>query len=345
MKCPTLAELPSPPKGKTGWPWTEQSETLPDSSAAGGWPVVTVVTPSYNQARFLEETIRSVLLQGHPNIEYLVMDGGSTDGSREIIQKYSGWLTYWRSELDGGQSEAINQGLERGSGALACWINSDDMLYRNALFNHFSRFHYAPRTLSFGVCTYMDEQSRPGHSRSAGIRSFEELIQVGRFWRQRLHIVQPEVLFPRAMALEVGGLNPDNHYSMDYELWGRLLLAGARVEYTNVPFGMFRQHPEQKTQNTIAATRSLVDAARRLTQAAGSIPEEKKQEILEELDEYLRVYEDNAWRASGRLAQIGLPRFVVNGIRKAKKAMQKQVRPVSGNRRLSQHEDSARNSP
>ncbi len=334
MKCPTLAELPSPPKGKTGWPWTEESSALPDSYRGEQWPVVTVVTPSYNQGRFLEEALRSVLLQGYPNLEYLVMDGGSNDGSGAIIMKYSRWLSYWRSEPDGGQSQAINEGLERATGGLACWVNSDDILCRNALFNHFSRFPYEPRTIYLGVCTYIDVDGRPGKSRSAGIHSFEEIVQVGRFWRgKRLHIVQPEVLFPRAMALEVGGLNPDNHYSMDYELWGRLLLAGARIEYTNVPFGMFRQHPDQKTQNTIAATRSLVDAARRLTSIAGCIPEKKKQEILEELDEYLKVYEENAWRGSGRLARIGLPKSVVIGIRKAKEAAQRHLLPLSDARK------------
>jgi cellulose synthase/poly-beta-1,6-N-acetylglucosamine synthase-like glycosyltransferase len=113
MRCPRLHELPSAPPGKTGWPWTEESTAPPPSMADGkDWERITIVTPSFNQGAFIEETIRSVLLQGYPNLEYIVMDGGSTDNSVQIIKKYSPWLNYWVSEPDGGQSDAINRGLE-----------------------------------------------------------------------------------------------------------------------------------------------------------------------------------------------------------------------------------------
>src|SRR5262245_9999832 len=112
VRCPSLAELPKPPSGKNGWPWTEESSRLPESKpGTGSWPRITIVTPSFNQGRFLEEAIRSILLQGHPNLEYFVLDGGSVDGSVEIIEKYSQWLDFWVSELDHGQSAAINRGL------------------------------------------------------------------------------------------------------------------------------------------------------------------------------------------------------------------------------------------
>src|SRR5262245_35427784 len=159
---PHLTELPPPPAGRIGWPWTEASaplaEAMPDGSP---WPRVTVVTPSFNQARFVEATLRSILLQGYPNLELLVMDGGSKDGSVEIIKKYEPWLTHWVSEPDGGQSAAINRGLRRGSGAFATWINSDDMLERNALTNHASRIGFDTGKVYVGDCLYINEHDAP----------------------------------------------------------------------------------------------------------------------------------------------------------------------------------------
>src|SRR5262245_35313242 len=105
MQCPTLSELPPPPPGKSGWPWTEESRQLSNQTAEDHpWPRISVVTPSFNQGDFIQETIRSILLQGYPNLEYIVMDGGSTDNSVETIKKYSAWLSFWVSGPDAGQS-------------------------------------------------------------------------------------------------------------------------------------------------------------------------------------------------------------------------------------------------
>ena len=134
MRCPALAELPAPEPGLTGWPWTEETPrlgaTMPDGRP---WPRVTVVTPSLNQARFLEETIRSVLLQGYPDLEYVVVDGGSNDGSREIIGKYERFFAWWASEADRGQADAIDKGLAQATGEIFNWVNSDDVLQPGAL--------------------------------------------------------------------------------------------------------------------------------------------------------------------------------------------------------------------
>ena len=133
MRCPTLSELPPPPSGKTGWPWTQASPQLPDQMPDGAeWPKISIVTPNYNYGRFIEETIRSVLLQGYPNLEYIVIDGNSTDNSVEIIKKYEPWLTYWVSEKDKGQANAINRGINLATGEWFNWINSDDILLQNA---------------------------------------------------------------------------------------------------------------------------------------------------------------------------------------------------------------------
>ena len=121
MRCPTLAELPPPPAGKSGWPWTFETRRLPPTRSDGlAWPRISVVTPSYDQGQFIEETIRSVLLQGHPDIEYVIINRGSADQSVEIIRRYEPWLTYWVSEKDRGQAHAINKGFSRTTGRDRC---------------------------------------------------------------------------------------------------------------------------------------------------------------------------------------------------------------------------------
>jgi len=141
MKCPELSELPPPPPGREGFPWTEGSRPLPERTPEGtAWPRLSVVTPSYQQAAFLEETIRSVLLQGHPDLEYWVVDGGSTDGSVEIIEKYAPWLAGWVSERDQGQTDAINKGLRRVTGQVVAYLNSDDVYARDAFHVVASQF-------------------------------------------------------------------------------------------------------------------------------------------------------------------------------------------------------------
>lgn len=130
----TLADLPAPPKGRSGWPWTQGCEALPPARPDGSaWPRISIVTPSYNQGRFLEETIRSILLQGYPDLEYIVVDGGSTDETLDVVRKYERWIDHWVSEKDDGQADAINKGLARCTGEIFQFINSDDYLAPNAL--------------------------------------------------------------------------------------------------------------------------------------------------------------------------------------------------------------------
>jgi GT2 family glycosyltransferase len=141
MRCPTLDQLPPPPPGKAGWPWTEESAPLPEVQPGGQpWPRVSVITPSYNQGEFTEETIRSVLLQGYPDLEYMIIDGGSSDASLEIIRKYEPWLAYSVSEPDRGQTHAINKGWMRATGGILAYINTDDCYLHGAIATAASAF-------------------------------------------------------------------------------------------------------------------------------------------------------------------------------------------------------------
>jgi glycosyltransferase involved in cell wall biosynthesis len=301
--------------GKRGWPWTEESRRLPDRTHDGGeWPRITVVTPSYNQGQFIEETIRSVLLQGYPNLEYFVLDGASTDNSAEIIRKYSPWLTFWVSEPDSGQTAAIVRGMNMGSGVYATWINSDDLLCRNALVEHASRIGF-DGSVYVGVCRHVDATTRLISSHQGRIHSLQDLLRIRTIWRRGGNIVQPEVLFPRSLALKVGGLDPANHFTMDYELWGKLLLAGAYFQYTGIPFGMARGHADQKTRDGLRQTRALIATATQLLASADRLPETTRQELLDDVDAYWISYQKEYWRNSGRLARIGLPPVVVGPLR------------------------------
>jgi hypothetical protein len=318
-----MQELPAPPPGKTGWPWTEGSESLPSEMPNGrAWPCITVVTPSFRQADFLEATLRSILLQGYPNLEYFVLDGGSRDGSVEIIKKYERWLTYWVSERDGGQSAAINRGLRMGTGSHATWINSDDMLCQNALNTHVTTHHLAQDVIDIGDCVNIDAAGNFLFTHRSRIETFEQLLRLRSVWiAEQRYISQQEVLFPLPLTLSVGGLNEGNHYSMDYELWGRLLLAGATVRYTGIPFGVFRRHEAQKTQQSYKQTMSALDAAEALLGMAKGLDLQTKQEISTELERYREEYPELAWRSSGRLARLGLPRPMVHGIRHLRRAV------------------------
>jgi glycosyltransferase involved in cell wall biosynthesis len=323
MQCPQLHELPAPPPGKTGWPWTEGSRQLAEPLPGHGpWPRLTVITPSLNQGQFIEATIRSVLLQGYPNLEYLVLDGGSTDNSVEVIEQYSPWITHWVSEPDGGQSTAITRGLTMGSGLFATWINSDDMLYQNALVEHASRVGFVPNTVYVGMCAYMDAAGTVVGMHRGRIHALEDLVHVSKVWRAGGHLVQPEVLFPRELALALGGLNRSNQYTMDYELWGKFFLAGTHFQYTDIPFGMFRLHASQKTANRWRHTQAVLKTAAQLVASATCLSEEKKNEILAELEAYGREYSKRIWRGSGRLARTGLPPNIVTRLRQSRVRLQ-----------------------
>src|SRR5262245_40759296 len=152
-----LVDLPPPPPEKTRWPWTQSDVQPAPPSESFAWPRVTVVTPSFNQGAFIEETIRSVLLQDYPNLEYLVVDGGSTDSTLEVIKTYEPWIDYWVSERDRGQTHAINKGFSRATGEILAWLNSDDTYEPHAIRTVVRHMMATGAVVTYGNCNLIDE--------------------------------------------------------------------------------------------------------------------------------------------------------------------------------------------
>ncbi len=235
-----LDRLPPPPPGKTGWPWTVETGAGAYASRST-WPRISIVTPSLNQANFIEETIRSVLLQNYPDLQYLVVDGGSTDGTLGIIEKYSPWLNYSVSEPDDGQSDAINKGLARCDGEWFNWINSDDFLLPDALAAVGGVAQTLPDArLIAGELQVIADDGTPQNRYTIKLTGqlADDIVNH--------RTAQPAMFYRRDT---VPALDASLHYAMDYDLWVRLLSAhGTNAAHRlAAPLAAFRLHPHSKT--------------------------------------------------------------------------------------------------
>lgn len=245
MRCPTLKDLPPSLEGKVGWPWTEQSERLPDKMPNGRpWPCISIVTPSYNQGQFIEETIRSVLLQGYPNIEYIVIDGGSTDNSVEIIKKYESWITYWVSEPDRGQSHAINKGFSHATGDLLGWLNSDDHFMPGALKKFAEVTVQNPEAGAFvGIGQIIDPSGKVIYYKEPHLEITVESLYN---WLYGYDFMQPSCLFTKFAWQQNGPLGEDIHIALDLDLW---LKVAKNFKFVKIPelLSTSRSHGNAKT--------------------------------------------------------------------------------------------------
>jgi glycosyltransferase involved in cell wall biosynthesis len=260
-----LSALPPAPAERTGFPWTETSPPPPPERKDGSpWPHISIITPSYNQGRFLEETIRSVLLQAYPNLEYIVIDGGSTDESVEIIRKYEPWITHWESARDRGQCSAINKGLERATGEIAAWLNSDDTYLPGTLIRAAQVLTPdEPARLVYGSARFMDENSKLLHM--YGARPLPEGILRCKFW-EGWWVPQPATFFDRRLVTEFGLLDESFHYALDVE-WVMRVSGHVRPKLLDEVLALYRLHPDSKTGtspvNRARFDREFARAARR----------------------------------------------------------------------------------
>ena len=297
MRAPSLKDLPDPPPAKTGWPWTEQSDFF---SASGEMkqvlPKFSVVTPSFNQGRYIEETIRSVLLQGYPDFEYIVIDGGSADETVEIIKKYSRWIHAWVSEADRGQSDAINKGFGKASGDFFGFVNSDDMLEKDALAS-VARCYLENGRPPFivGDCLIFDETGPKRLFDKWWPENMEHYLQAfgntlpqpSSFWRKDLH-------------RRVGGFDPFLHYVFDQEFFLKIGLEGVRPFFLEKTLSRYRDHMETKSQDTSKFHEEAVPLVEKYGPRCKLSEKETRKRIQRIANDisYFKTFE--IWRRSGR---------------------------------------------
>jgi glycosyltransferase involved in cell wall biosynthesis len=244
IKCPDITELPLPNTAKCGWPWTIGRGSLPSKLVdSQEWPTVSIIIPSFQQGRFIEETIRSILLQGYPRIEIIVIDGGSKDNTIDVLRKYSKWISYWVSEPDNGQSDALNKGLLRATGDVLGWQNSDDIYLPNAFINLIGPLIGEEKySLSFGNLFMIDEFGNYIREQKYTKFSKKCLIFEG------LNISNQSAIWRKSLQEEVGFFEKNLTYEMDLDFFLRAAEVG-NFKFINKTTACMRIHQDAKTQH------------------------------------------------------------------------------------------------
>ncbi len=229
---------------KEGWPWTvDHSVSEQGMAIRGNLPKISIITPSLNQGRFIEQAIRSVLLQNYPNLEYIIIDGGSTDNSLEVIKKYESYLTYWTSEPDSGHGNALNKGFAHATGEILGWLNSDDMYAPSAFFTIaqiFNDFHDIQWIT--GKNSWWDEKDRQMSTTYVYKNIYDFMIGSYRW------IQQESTFWRRALWEKTGSrINEQYQYMVDGELWCRFFLL-AEPWHVDAILGGYRSHSSNRAK-------------------------------------------------------------------------------------------------
>ena len=233
-------------------------QDLPPKSAqdSGNYPKISVITPCFNSGTYLEETIRSVLMQGYPNLEYIIVDGGSKDNSVEIIKKYEHSIACWVSEADQGQSQAINKGFGSATGDIIAWLNADDIYLPGAFFHVANTFLRYKAEWIVGITLITDENLNisdrfvphvnTGSWRKKDYKPMKWLDFVMTH-RSGTALPQPSSFWSKKAISASGGIDESLHYAMDHDLYGRMARSGYRPRLIPPSMACFRTHKEQKT--------------------------------------------------------------------------------------------------
>lgn len=248
MNIPMLKDLPPPPAGKEGWPWTVGSPLLPPCTVSGlPWPKISIVTPNYNYGCFLEELIRSVLLQGYPNLEYIVIDDGSTDNSLDIIRKYERWLTYWETGKNCGQAAALNKGFLKTTGDIFAYNDSDNV-YMEGCFESIGSLYAKGYEFILGRTLGIDQEGNKldTFSDDSCLQDFSRAIK---FWSDRCLYASQGVFVSRKIAKQAFPLDERLYYHFDYQLWLRVLAQNPKSIHIDKPLAKYRHHGGTKSIN------------------------------------------------------------------------------------------------
>ena len=233
---------------------------------------ISIITTSYNQAQYLGQTIQSVLDQKYPDMEHLILDGGSTDGSVEIIRRHERNLAFWTSGPDGGQTQALNAGLRRATGDVVAWLNSDDYYDEGVLHTVAAEFERTGADVVYGDYTLVNEAGRPFLVRKEIAFDYSVLLHGVNY------IGQPAAFFRRRLLLEHGYLDESYQYMMDYEFWIRV--GGRGAVFTHLPrnLAFYRYHEGSKT---VAQTARFVAERRRIRSTYSAVRDPVRLKLLE----------------------------------------------------------------
>lgn len=244
-----LEDLPPPSEDKIGWPWNEPTNLARAAvPASGEFPLISVLIPSYNYGQFIEETIRSILLQSYPNVQCIIIDGNSSDNTVDIIQKYNKYLDYWISEPDLGQTDAINKGHQHCTGDIFVWLNADDFYYSPFVLETIANFYLQGYELIAGECFNIDVD---GNYRFAAIMAdgksspttFQKYL---RYWSST-SLQQPATFVSKKLADSCFPLDTELYYAMDYQFFLRVLAQDPKAIWIEEKLVRLRWHKDSKT--------------------------------------------------------------------------------------------------